>query len=294
MKPRYYIFFLLIFAIFSSCSHGTYFSGKRMTTAPDGKKVSVRSRDMEIKSYDPRHVLLASHADVNGSISEFIDTVTDRVSKGEAVPAGAVELMETVIPVGAPNIKKVRHERRYERTYDRSYRVSPAAHYFSNNGRRGKDSEVANAMYGNAAPASLSRIPPARTTSVSPTQSNIKSNITGKDVINMAIKYQGTKYKWRGKDEVGGFDCSGFTAQVYKDLGINDLNGKNSNGQRSVGDSVSVSNLQPGDLVFFQGHVAIYMGEGMIIHSSGSDGQVLVSYIQDVGRPIQEARRIIG
>lgn len=92
-------------------------------------------------------------------------------------------------------------------------------------------------------------------------------------VISTAKSFLGTPYVWGGESpQEGGFDCSGFTQYVYKQVGYT-LN-RISADQAKQGSYVSRQNIQPGDLVFysFEGtsninHVGIYIGNGQMIHS---------------------------
>ncbi|MCJ8015181.1 C40 family peptidase [Paenibacillus sp. KQZ6P-2] len=90
----------------------------------------------------------------------------------------------------------------------------------------------------------------------------------------------GTKYR-TGGTTTNGFDCSGFTMYVYKQLGINLPH--QSGSQFSMGTSVSRSDLRAGDLVFFNtsghgvSHVGIYVGDGKFAHASTSRGVVISS-----------------
>lgn len=99
------------------------------------------------------------------------------------------------------------------------------------------------------------------------------SSIT--DLTNTASRYIGTPYVYGGTS-TSGFDCSGYTQRVYKDLGYS-LN-RTSSSQYQQGSAVSKSNLQPGDLVFYNtsgsgvSHVGIYIGDGKFIHSATSSG----------------------
>ncbi len=95
-------------------------------------------------------------------------------------------------------------------------------------------------------------------------------------IIATAKKYIGVPYLWGGTTPKG-FDCSGFVQYVYKAHGIS-LN-RTCVTQYKHGTYVSKSNLQPGDLVFFQNtykagisHVGIYIGDGKFIHASSSKG----------------------
>ena len=70
------------------------------------------------------------------------------------------------------------------------------------------------------------------------------------DLLNYASKFKGTRYR-RGSSSPKGFDCSGFTSFVYGKFGY-DLN-RSSSAQVSNGEPVELDDLQPGDLVFFNG-----------------------------------------
>lgn len=102
---------------------------------------------------------------------------------------------------------------------------------------------------------------------------------TASAIISTAKKYIGVPYLWGGTTP-SGFDCSGFVQFVFKAHGIS-LN-RTCETQYKHGTYVSKSNLQPGDLVFFQNtykagisHVGIYIGNGQFIHASSSKGVVI-------------------
>ncbi|WP_297242875.1 SH3 domain-containing C40 family peptidase [uncultured Flavonifractor sp.] len=104
------------------------------------------------------------------------------------------------------------------------------------------------------------------------------SSSLGQQVVDYAAQFLGTPYVYGGNGP-NSFDCSGFTSYVYRHFGYT-LN-RTATGQLSNGVSVSKSELQPGDLVFFKSggskpvsHVGIYVGGGQFIHASTNTYEV--------------------
>jgi peptidoglycan DL-endopeptidase LytE len=111
--------------------------------------------------------------------------------------------------------------------------------------------------------------------------SESSTNATADQVIANGEKYLGTKYKYgSSSNTTSTFDCSSFTQRVFKEAGI--TLPRDSRQQSTVGTTVSKSDLQKGDLVFMKAsptsssdritHVAIYAGDGKILHTYGSPG----------------------
>lgn len=88
----------------------------------------------------------------------------------------------------------------------------------------------------------------------------------GQAVVDYARQFLGNPYVYGGNSLTNGTDCSGFVKGVYAAFGINLP--RTSAEQRSVGYAVSLSEIQPGDIVCYSGHVGIYAGNNTLIHAS--------------------------
>ena len=90
----------------------------------------------------------------------------------------------------------------------------------------------------------------------------------GKKIANYACQFIGNPYVAGGTSLTSGADCSGFTYRVYADFSYSLP--RTSSQQRGAGTGVSYDEAQPGDLICYDGHVAIYIGGGLIVHASSS------------------------
>ena len=90
----------------------------------------------------------------------------------------------------------------------------------------------------------------------------------GSAVASYATQFVGNTYVYGGTSLTNGADCSGFVQSVYANFGVSLP--RTSYEQMTVGTEVSYSEAQPGDLICYGGHVAIYLGNGQIVHASNS------------------------
>lgn len=90
----------------------------------------------------------------------------------------------------------------------------------------------------------------------------------GQQIANKACEYIGNKYVYGGTSLTNGIDCSGFVQAIHRKFGISTP--RTSGAQRSGGKSVKYSEMLPGDVVCYSGHVAIYIGGNKIVHASNS------------------------
>ncbi len=88
----------------------------------------------------------------------------------------------------------------------------------------------------------------------------------GQQVADYACKFIGNPYVAGGTSLTNGADCSGFVMAVYQAFGISLP--RSSYAQAGVGTAVSYSEAKPGDIIYYGGHVGIYIGNGQIVHAS--------------------------
>lgn len=104
---------------------------------------------------------------------------------------------------------------------------------------------------------------------------NASGSEAGKNVAKYACQFIGNPYVSGGTSLTNGADCSGFTFRVYSDFGYRLP--RTSYEQRSAGTGVSYDEAQPGDLICYEGHVALYIGGGLIVHASSASTGIKVS-----------------
>ncbi len=112
---------------------------------------------------------------------------------------------------------------------------------------------------------------------------------TGQQIASYACQFVGNPYVSGGTSLTNGADCSGFTYRVFSDFGYSIP--RTSYAQRSIGTGVDYANAQPGDIVCYSGHVAIYIGNGKIVHASTASTGIKISNAQY--REILSVRRVV-
>ena len=110
---------------------------------------------------------------------------------------------------------------------------------------------------------------------VDTSSSSSSSSSSGSSIVDYATQFVGNPYVWGGTSLTGGADCSGFTQSVYAQFGYSLP--RTSYEQQNWGTEVSYADAQPGDLICYGGHVAIYMGNGQIVHASNSRDGIKIS-----------------
>ena len=111
----------------------------------------------------------------------------------------------------------------------------------------------------------------------------------GQSVADFACQFVGNPYVWGGTSLTNGADCSGFVMSVYANFGVSLPH--SSAADRNVGTAVNgIENAQPGDIICYSGHVAIYIGNGQIVHASTAKTGIIIS--NATYRSILSIRRI--
>ncbi len=119
--------------------------------------------------------------------------------------------------------------------------------------------------------------PPAQTVAAPAVADTVLGQ--AQEIVLRALSFIGVPYRWGGSSPESGFDCSGLIRYVYAQV-TGQLLPYNARQFSNTGTSVDKSELQPGDLVFFNtlrrpfSHVGIYLGESRFVHSPARGGQV--------------------
>lgn len=107
---------------------------------------------------------------------------------------------------------------------------------------------------------------------------------TGKQIADYAVKFVGNPYRWAGTSLTNGADCSGFVQSIFSHFGYG-ITRTSADQANSAGTTVSMSERQAGDLIFYRNssgrvnHVALYIGNDKVVHASNQrDGIKISSY----------------
>lgn len=125
--------------------------------------------------------------------------------------------------------------------------------------------------------------------SSSDSSSSSSGSGSGSAVASYGCQFVGSPYVWGGESLTNGADCSGFVKSVYGHFGVSLPH--SSGALTGVGRAVSTSDMQPGDIVCYSGHVAIYIGGGQIVHASSPSTGIKIGPV-NYGKSIIAVRRI--
>lgn len=118
---------------------------------------------------------------------------------------------------------------------------------------------------------------------------------TGAEIAKFACNYVGNPYVWGGSSLTNGADCSGFIMAVYANFGYSLPHSSLS--MRSIGTGVSLAEAQAGDIICYSGHVALYIGDGKIVHAKNSKYGIVIDPVYygwgGTGPTVLAVRRIV-
>lgn len=101
------------------------------------------------------------------------------------------------------------------------------------------------------------------------------SGVSGQQIVDYAVQFVGNPYVWGGTSLTNGCDCSGFIQSVFAHFGIK--LSRTTYTQQYEGREVSYADIQPGDVIYYDGHTAIYMGNNQIVHAANSREGIKIS-----------------
>lgn len=111
----------------------------------------------------------------------------------------------------------------------------------------------------------------------------------GAEIANFALNFVGNPYRYGGTSLTNGADCSGFIYALYHHYGYNSVPRV---GAQHIGRGVALAEAQPGDVVFYGHHYAMYIGGGKIVHAYNSRRGICVTSVHDPGR-VLTIRRLV-
>lgn len=243
---------------------------KILTMIPDGETYVVT------KEYDKWvEILLGNDEDTGGDYTGFVskDYIKIDVEFKYAMTMEEIKRQEEAVQAEKERKEKKAQEEAEKKEADR--KAAEQAKEDSKNNSKNSNSNSGSSSGSN------------KTT----THSSGKTS----DIVAYALKFVGNRYVWGGTSLTNGADCSGFVQSIYGDFGYSIPRTSRSQAV-GAGIKVSESDLQPGDLIFYANggtvnHVAMYIGNGKIVHAANSRQGIITSQYRY--RDIYCARRIV-
>ena len=227
---------------------------------------------------------------IDDSVSGYVSSDYVEISYN-TVKAVTVEEAEAARIAAEEEAKRKQEEAEAERQ-----RQQQAAQNSSSGDSQSSDNGSSSSSQTTEAPSTEAPTTEAPTTEAPSTPDPVPSSgSTGVDLANYALQFVGNPYVYGGTSLTNGADCSGFTLSVYAHFGISLPHSATS--QSYYGTEVSLSELEPGDLLFYGsegdiGHVAIYTGGGMVVHAS-TEATGIKTSVYNYRTPVK-AVRLLG
>ena len=240
--------------------------------------LEIHKSDLESSQYEleQEQVFLQESLDEQKAISADYEKDLARAQEQAAVYKEKIEKQNAEIRqiAAAEESKRAEEEEARRRAEEESRKAEEEKKKKETESREASEKESESKSGASSAPA--------------PSSSN--GSATGSEIANYACQFVGNPYVFGGTSLTNGADCSGFTQSVYKAFGYSIP--RSSSQQRSAGREVSYAEAQPGDLICYAGHVAIYLGNGRIVHASSV--KTGIKYGTATYKTILSVRRIVN
>lgn len=188
---------------------------------------------------------------------------------------------DTAITIEEENAAIAAEEAKLRAEAEANHTVNATGNTTSNNGNNANRNSTGNSNSNGSssqtqATTEAPAISEAPAVSQAPAASTSVSG-TGQAIADFAVQYVGYPYVYGGTSLTNGADCSGFVMSVFANFGISLP--RTSYDQSNAGYAVSLADLRPGDLLFYHGfgHVAIYIGNGQVVHASNAQTGIKIS-----------------
>lgn len=181
--------------------------------------------------------------------------------------------------------KIIKEEERKQKEQEEKARAA-AAKASAGNSKNGNGSTAGT---GNAASSTGGTSSDSASSSGGGENPSYSTSVSGSSVVSYACQFVGNPYVWGGTSLTNGADCSGFVMSVFAHFGVSLPH--SSGALQGCGKAVSYANAQPGDLICYSGHVAIYMGGGQIVHAQSTAVGITTS--SATYRTIVAVRRVL-
>lgn len=267
-----------------------------LQAAIDSKRASSADCDNEIAyaqqmANDYAAIIAQQQAEIEQIVAEKIAAEEAARAEAERIAAeqAAAEAAENEQSYAEDDGSEDNYGEGYNEDDDSSDYNGDYSSETSETGEAG-DSGYAGEDSGNSEESDDSGYAGSETTTDTAASTTTSSGSGGSSVVDYAKQFVGNPYVWGGTSLTSGADCSGFVQSVYSNFGVNLP--RTSYEQQNAGREVSYSEAQPGDLICYGGHVAIYMGNGKIVHASNSRDGIKVSD-NAAYRTILSVRRLV-